>query len=487
MGNRGTSSVPGPASNGLADFHRQRPSWGDPGEDLLAGLECASISVPIDYSRPDGRTISLTIGRRQATDRAQRRGVLLVGPGDDLGNRGLPLTAQLARMLPAEVLAQYDVVGFDHRFMGRSSPVFCDLSPAERFWVFHYPQSFDEEVRFQANIAAKCAEHALDVLPHANSRNICRDMDVIRNVLGAEKISYLGYSYGTYLGAVYTQMFGAYADRVVLDSLCSPDWVWRGLFTDFPPNGERALMRWARWAAGRDADLHLGATDREVRASYDGLLDRVDRGESVELMGRPLDRTLVRLIAVGLLNSDRAYGFLADIVRVLVHGGRPEPATLAFLAPMFGQPKEESGTVAQLAILAGDWAWPRNLDIYHRDMVRDGERHPFCGAALSGVKATAFWPVPPSEPVTPIGPDNRAESILLVQSAEDMSTPLAAARRMHEVLAHNSRLVTVADTAHHRVFPFYANPGTDEVVTEYLVTGKMPDSDVICPNPNPQI
>ncbi|MEU1780104.1 alpha/beta fold hydrolase [Streptomyces abikoensis] len=474
-------------ADAIRDFQKQSLSWHPADEEALAGLECAELTVPLDYADPTGRTLTLGLVRAPAAAPERRRGVLLIGPGDDLGNRGTLLGAQLARALPKEVLARYDVVAFDHRFMGRSSPVVCGLEPEERFWVFHQPRDFAHEVRFQAEVAAKVAEHALDVLPFANSRNIARDMEVVRGALGEERLSYLGYSYGTYLGAVWTQMFGEHADRVVLDSLCSPDWVWRGLFTDFPPNGERALGRWTRWAARHHDELALGATPPEVRASYDRLLARVDAGQPVTVNGFPLDRTLARLIVVGMLNSDLNYAHLGDILRSAVHGAPLTPATLTFLATMFGQPKEESGTVAQLAILAGDWSWPRRLGPYERDMARAAREYPFTGAALSGIKATAFWPVPPSEPVTRLGAGNRARSVLLVQSAEDMSTPHAAAVRMHEVLRHNSRLVTVADTAHHRVFPFYGNPGADELATAYLVDGTLPRTDVVCPNPRPQV
>ncbi|WP_175410939.1 alpha/beta fold hydrolase [Streptomyces sp. TRM64462] len=475
-------------TDAVSAFQAQSPVWRPADdEEALRGLEAAELTVPLDYRAPAGRTLTLGLVRHRATAPERRRGVLLVGPGDDLGNRGTLLGAQLVGQLPKEVLAQYDVVAFDHRFMGRSSPIVCGLEPEERFWVFHQPRDFDHEVRFQANVAAKVAEHALDLLPHANSRNIARDMEVIRGALGEDRISYLGYSYGTYLGAVWTQMFGVHADRVVLDSVCSPDWVWRGLFTDFPPNGERALTRWARWAAARDAELGLGTTDRAVRAAYDGVLARVDADREVTVAGFPLDRTLARLIVVGMLNSDRNYPFLGDIVRSAVHGGRLEPATMGFLGQMFGQPKEESGTVAQLAILAGDWAWPRNVDLYERDMERAARAHPFTGAAMAGIKATAFWPVPPSEPVTRLGPDNPADSVLLVQGADDMSTPLAAARRMREVLGDTARLLTVVDTAHHRVFPFYGNPAADELVTAYLIDGELPATDVTCPNPDPMV
>jgi pimeloyl-ACP methyl ester carboxylesterase len=465
----------------LIAYYRQRPDWSQPDPELN-GARRATLRVPLDYRRPDDRDIELTIVRHAAT--GPRRGVLLIGPGDDLGNRGLLLLANLLTTLPSAVLASFDILGFDHRFMGSSTPVFCDLKPEERFWVFHYPESFKAEVDYQRRVAEKCSAGTLDLLAHANSRNICRDMDVIRGVLGVERISYLGYSYGTYLGAVYGEMFGSHLERAVLDSICSPDWMWRGLFTDFPENGERALGRWCRWTAEHDDEYRLGADPTLVRASYDELLAAVDRGDEVTLMGFPLDRTLVRLIPVGVLNSERGYPVLADIVRCLRSGTLPAQDTLTFLATTFGQPKEESGTVAQLAILAGDVEWPRDPDLYEREMRAAHRAYPWTGAALCGIKAPAFWPVAPSEPPTRLGGPDAGGAYLLVAADEDMSTPLAAARRMQEVLGQRARLVTVADTAQHRVFPFYGNAELNAVVTDFLCTGATPDPDYVCANPD---
>jgi pimeloyl-ACP methyl ester carboxylesterase len=466
------------------DFYTQRPTWESVTDGDLAGLELAGVAVPLDYEHPDGPATEITIGRHRATDPAQRLGVLLVGPGDDLGNPGLALTARLSASLPADIVARFDIVGFDLRFMGRSSPIDLEYTPAERYWVFHTPRDFDDEARIQSALAAKVGNPHQDLLGHLYTRNVARDIEVIRHVLGEEKISFIGYSYGTYLAAVYTQMFGEHADRVVMDSICSPDWVWRGLFTDFPPNGELALDRWSAWAARRDDQFGLGTTAQQVRARYGELLDRADRGELIPLDDFECDQTMIRLIAVGPLNSEHMYPALGEILRTAVHGGRLSPFTKPFLGQMFAPP-ESSGVVAQLSVLSGDWAWPRDPGFYRREMQSYKERYPFSGATLAGIKAPAFWPIQPREPVTRLGSDNPARSVLIVQSEHDMSTPYPAAVRMHEVLHHNSRLVTLADTAHHRVFPFYGDAGLNNVVMEYLVTGEMPDQDVVCRNAHP--
>src|SRR5439155_13197794 len=115
---------------------------------------------------------------------------------------------------------------------------------------------------------------------------------------------------------------------------------------------------------------------------------------------------------------------LGEILRTAVHGGELQPFTKQFLGQMFAPPKS-TGVVAQLSVLSGDWAWPRNLELYRREMQSYQQRYPFTGAAMGGVKAPAFWPIPPREPVTPLGDDNSAPSVLIVQSEPDMSTPHA--------------------------------------------------------------
>lgn len=465
----------------LACFYEQRPQWGPAEEETLAGLEVATVAVPLDYRQPDGRTIDVAMARRLATNASDRVGVLLVAP-DDPGNRGMVLIPQLVQTLPDDVLARYDLVAFDHRFSGASTPIACDFTPDERLWVFHNPESFDAEIRFQANIAAKVAEEAIDLLPYASTRNIARDVDVIREALDEEKISYLGYAYGTYLGAVYAQMFGEHTDRMVLDSVLSPDWVWRGLFFNVAASAEAGLMRWARWAAAQDDEFHLGTTSHEVRARYNDLAKRAERAPiMVNGIPRPVDLFSLRLFTVVFLTYDRTYPLLGDFVRAAVHGDTVEENTPGTLMTLLSQ-RSESTPAGQLALLCGEWFWPRRLEAYERDMQSLGSEFPFIGATLGGVKAGAFWPTSPVEPLTSIGADSGAESILLVQSEDDIFTQSTGALRLRELLPRNSRLVMAADTAHHRMFPFGENPAVNEVTTEYLLTGQLPGADVTCKN-----
>jgi pimeloyl-ACP methyl ester carboxylesterase len=174
------------------------------------------VSVPLDYARPAGRRIDIAISRVRAADPGKRRGVLLMNPGGP-GSSGLnmPVTKQL----PEEVTQQYDLVGFDPRGVGASTPVTCGLGEGQGWSPIQFDSAkFAEHVVQTREIADKCWAAQPDLLPHITTRNTARDMNVIRMALGERKISYYGISYGTYLGVVYTQMFPRSSDRIVLDS-----------------------------------------------------------------------------------------------------------------------------------------------------------------------------------------------------------------------------------------------------------------------------
>ncbi|MFI0910352.1 alpha/beta fold hydrolase [Streptomyces abikoensis] len=456
------------------------PTWHPATEEALAGLDFTTVAVPLDHADTEGPSIELALARHPARTPTRRLGTLLVPP-DDPGNRGTLLVPQLVAKLPSPVLDQYDIVGFDHRFSGRSHPLSCGLTPGQWLWIFHTPEDADTEARYQQRIVERCFREAGDLLPYLTSRAIAHDIEVIRRALGEERISLLGYSYGSHLGALWTQLYGAHADRVVLDSVIDPDSVWRRMFLDYAASCEAALGRWSAWAARRHEELALGATPTAVREAVARLTARADREQHIEVAGLPVDGTMLRLLTMVLLGDDLAWGFLGDVLRAAVHGGQASQEARRALGAMFGRGKEESGAVAQLAVLGGDAPWPRDPAGYRRDMAAAAERHPFIGPAMAAPKAGAFWPREldgrrPSAPA--FGRDNHAESVLLVRAEHAMFTPARGAARLRELLAHNSRLVTAAGTGAHRVFPFHGHPGVDGTVTEYLLTGKLPDTDL---------
>ncbi|MEU1165490.1 alpha/beta hydrolase, partial [Streptomyces sp. NPDC005921] len=224
-----TSTAPSTTADHTARLDRyysQHPAWHRCDADDPATYQCATITVPVDYAHPSGRTLRLRISRIRTSTPGKRHGVLLSNPGGP-GDQGLADPLQLKDALAKTVLQRFDLIGFDPRGLGASSPLHCGLTRNETDSTEPYrpyrATTFAKDTARARDIAAKCTtRNGSRLLPYINTRNTARDMDVIRGILGERKLSYIGWSYGTYLGAVYTQLFPRHSDRTVLDSAVDP-------------------------------------------------------------------------------------------------------------------------------------------------------------------------------------------------------------------------------------------------------------------------
>ncbi|GAA3133215.1 alpha/beta hydrolase [Streptomyces rameus] len=203
----------------LSRFYRQQPVWSAcQGPDMPKDLQCGKVTVPLDYARPGEGTIDVALARYRAT--GPSRGSVLLNFGGP-GGAGIPELASDGRQF-MDLTNGYDVVTFDPRGVGRSSPVSCgegtdDASAAmgENTDAAH-PQALFAQLHRAAD---QCARNSGPVLPHIGTVNASRDLDVIRQALGDDKLNYLGFSYGTRLGAVYAAQFPGKVGRVVLDGV----------------------------------------------------------------------------------------------------------------------------------------------------------------------------------------------------------------------------------------------------------------------------
>ncbi|WP_327412018.1 alpha/beta fold hydrolase [Streptomyces sp. NBC_01233] len=271
-----TASDASTAKDPLRQYTQQKLQWKRCDAKGPDTFQCATLKVPLDYSDPGGKTIGLAISRLKAGSAKARHGVLLLNPGGP-GAPGLQLPADPLMKFPAEVKRRYDLVGFDPRGAGQSSPVSCGLTAEEQADQPYKAETFTKDVDRARTVAEKCRARAGDKLPHLTTRNSARDMDVIRAALGEETISYLGISYGTYLGAVYMQLFPQRADRIVLDSATNPTRIYRGMFQDMAKAAEQAFTRWTAWTARRHTTYGLGDTPAKVRKTYWDLIARANR------------------------------------------------------------------------------------------------------------------------------------------------------------------------------------------------------------------
>ncbi|MEW2414762.1 alpha/beta hydrolase [Streptomyces sp. NPDC046866] len=477
---------------GLDRYYRQHPAWRScvlgPDDEVGQGLEkagaqCADVTVPLDYSDPLGRTLTVAVSRIRATDARRRIGVLLVNPGGP-GGTGLDLAPEV-RTAMKDVGARYDVIGMDPRFVGRSTPLDCGwpvgvtlLSPGgDR-------AGFDRQVAFQKDLADRCRTTNASVLPHVSTRNTARDMDVVRGALGERKISYLGYSYGTYLGTVYTGMFPGRHDRVVLDGALDPRRYGPRLMRGVERENEQALADWAAWAAARDGDYGLGRTRTEVLAAVDRITAAAGRGPLTVGTGSEtfrLDAAQVPFVVFSGLSDDTdgARAELAEALSVLARAaeGRatPVPPGLAQLLRFTLTSAGSAYGSAQTAVLCGDVAAPRDVEQYWRDVEDSRAEHPLFGPLTAAVGPCAFWDPPREEPA----PVRRETAALIVAATGDPRTPYTGSVALRNLLPH-SRLVTLRGANRHGIYGEYGSSCVDDAVNAYLATGRLPARDLTC-------
>ncbi|MFV0137892.1 alpha/beta hydrolase [Streptomyces sp. HMX87] len=472
------------AADPLRKYAQQKARWKRCDAESPAALQCATLKVPLDYSRPDGKTIDLAVSRMKATGTKERRGVLLLNPGGP-GGAGLDMPLYLATELPAAVKKQYDLIGFDPRGVGRSSPLGCGLKESELDWDRPYKAAtFDKDVKWARTVADKCRAKGGDALRHFTTRNTARDMDVIRAVLGEKKISYLGYSYGTYLGAVYTQMFPRRADRFVLDSAVDPQRIWRGMIQVWAEGAEPAFDRWTEWTARRHAKYRLGDTPAKVRKTFWNLVARADR-TPVDLDGTPVTGDDIRAGRAIFFEVDYAAETVAALKRAAA-GKKPAPSRERGSSPSHVPPSfaravpSDNGDASFWAVVCADTrSWPRDPEQYRRDAVRDKARYPLYGDFASHIKPCAFWKRG-AEPATKV---NNKVGALILQNEWDSQTPLTSGQGLRRAMK-GARMVTVLGGEGHGIYG--SKSCADRTATAYLTTGRLPAKDLTCRAPADQ-
>ncbi|TMR91660.1 alpha/beta hydrolase [Nonomuraea basaltis] len=457
-------------------------SWGacpaGPGVD--ARQECATLRVPTDYQASGGPTISLAVSRIKTAKPALRRGVLLIIPGGP-GSPGLNRPSIQVKRLPQDVLDRYDIIGFDPRGVGQSSPVSCgfetrDLSLTK---LKPYPDAdggIAENVAWSRRIAEACARNGGPLIRHISTRNEARDIDRIRQALGEKKISYWGVSYGTYAGAVYATMFPERTDRVVLDSNDDPDprRVARQWLANYAVGVEDRFPDFAAWAAARDGEYGFGTDAAAVRRTFLDLAAELDRKPLPWPRANPaeLNGNLLREIMLNALYSDTNFAMLAGLMRAAKASDELPPPNTPPVDVL-------QNTAAHAgATMCNDVEWPDSISRHQRQVTRDRAAHPLTAGMPANMGPCAFWPFKPAEPpvrVTSRGPAN----VLLIQNLRDPSTPYSGALKMRRALGQRARMVSV-DSGGHGVYLANGNACGDQAVTAFLTTGNLPHHDKNC-------
>lgn len=285
------------------------------------GVRCAVLTVPMNHADPDGPRIEITISKIAAT--GERRGAVFANPGGP-GADALDFWASRGRSLPAELTAHYDRFAVQPRGLRWSTPLTCGRSAAD-------PDG-DSSSLWEACESAHPAYPAT-----ITTEQTARDMDAVRAALGLDRIDYLGISYGTYLGAVYATLFPERVDRMILDSIVHPDWVWTEEFARQQTAGKQRMDDLFAWIAEHDNTYHLGGTPLQVYRTWVDLVEKQGGGWYANLTPPPagsgdlpgnLPAPLAELVRKGVDGGVEQLGKLRNMMRVLAGGGRSENVPL---------------------------------------------------------------------------------------------------------------------------------------------------------------
>ncbi len=459
------------------------------------GFQCATARVPLDYRQPNGPTISIAVMRHQATDPAHRIGTLFVnggGPTEQLADFDKEYTE-----LPANVIADYDIVAFDPRGFGYSSAVQCFptqsaeqsfVAPAESFGL---PYSQDQIAIWEKTwtaFDATCAKTnaSSGLLQHDSTADVARDMDLLRQAVGDPVLNYFGVSYGTLLGSIYANLFPHNVGRMVLDGNINavaltdeggslPEFVRDGsaqassqVMNEFLTLCGEASTTQCAFSAGSPA---------ATRAKFTTLFDRLAAGP-VTIPIAPPNCGYGCAIGAMMLSRVAAWQESAANLQQLwlasaasTSASRPAKSQATLPSSVY------IGQEQNLAVLCSDAPQPRNVQTY-TDLAGPIE------ARYGPLGVKWLWP---SEPCADwpqgtdayAGPWNRptANTILLVGNTGDPDTSYASSVAMSHYLA-NARLLTVNGYGHTEISNPSACANADE--QSYLLTGALPPAGTVC-------
>lgn len=472
--------------------------WGACPTGTPAPQQCAELTVPLDYRTPKSRNIKIEVSRIPAADPAKRKGVLMVNGGGPSSSLDVPTA--FGPLLAQEIRDSYDIVAFDPRGIGHSTPMNCgrtvdEMIRDQQLGLLSFPApngSIDRNIAYSVRMAEQCAANSGDLLSHLTTANIARDMDKIREALGERTVSYYGISWGTYLGSIYRVLFPQRVDRMVIDSSVDPN--ARG-YEDFRLFSSAMEDRWpdlARFGVEQEDVVGLGATEAEVRQNYLAMTAELDRNP-VTLDGTKarIDGNLIRLLTWQLSYNDGNFPQLAALWRAGVNLAQHKAtdADRTFLRDsantnitagvMAGVPADNLFSVGW-AISCGDKAWPSDYRAYSRTVQADRERYPLtAGAPANYAPCSAWSPSEPRQPepkVTQTGNRN----VLILQNRRDPSTPLRAAQGMKKAMGSDAIFVEVDAGGHGVLVHPDQNTCAIGAMNTYLVKGDLPAQDLTC-------
>jgi pimeloyl-ACP methyl ester carboxylesterase len=441
--------------------------------------ECAQLKVPLDYADPSGEQISLSVQRRAASG-GQRIGSLLINPGGP-GGSAIEFLPGFAQGVSSAISQRFDIVAFDPRGVGESTPLDCHSTIQKLAATDPSPDSEDEWTRADAaakTFADECGQKHSKLLPHLGTPNVARDMDQLRAALGDEKLTYVGFSYGTAIGATYAELFPQRVRALVLDGALDMSLGALDISLEQALGFDKALQSYFAWCgrAGGNCDWTNGSAPAEA---FKALSAKVDAQPLMASGGdRPLGpgEFLFGVIAP-LYSGEDGYRALST---ALGNAARGDGGSLLSFTDNYlnRQPDGSYGNIqeANAAVNCVDSPGPDYMALRAEEARFAMTSQTFGLATLTGLLVCAHWPVQ-TPPRMSVPRAAGAAPILIVGTTGDPATPYAWAEALASEL-ESGVLLTYEGEGHTAYLR--SVPCIDDAVDAYLIDGKVPDAGKRC-------
>ncbi|MFI5802377.1 alpha/beta hydrolase [Streptomyces sp. NPDC051561] len=480
------------------DFATQKLNWDDcPAPSPAQGAggaptplpdgtawQCATMQVPRDYAKPDGERVELALIRAAAANKDKRIGSLIFNFGGP-GGSGVTTLPSAAKDY-AELRARYDLVSFDPRGVGRSAAVEClDAKALDAYYAEDMtPDDAAEEKAYGESLkkySAACEKNSGAVLPYVGTVNAAKDLDLMRQVLGDDKLSYFGISYGTELGGVYAHLFPQKVGRAVFDAVVDPTQTSEQGSLGQAKGFQLALNNFAEDCVARgDACKLEGSTPKEIEAWIVALLERLDKKPIPGGDGRELTQSQATNGIVQTLYSKEFWPYLEQGLDE-ADGG--DGSLLLVLADSMAG-RNQDGTysnigAANAAINCVDSKERDDLAYAKSKVPEFRQASPVFGGFLAwGLSGCSTWPVA-GEWDTPDVSAPGAAPIVVIGNTGDPATPYEGARKMAQQLGKGVGVELTYRGEGHGAY----NGGSKCVKTavdSYLLEGKVPAAGKVC-------
>ena len=492
------AAAPDEQGGGLQRFITQNLNWGPcapfartPEDQKVfsdARYDCAYLEVPLDYSQPEGKTARIAMLRQKALDPANRIGSLFVDPGGP-GGSGVTFLPALAGLIgEGDVAKRFDLIGFDPRGVGVSEPTIdcsnaaeIDAERVDTDRLDPSPRGVEATENGYREFAQRCADRVgLDVLANVGTRDVARDLHVAHQAVGDAKLSYLGYSYGTSIGAQYAEQFPTDVRALVLDGAVDPALGQVESRVTQSRGFQRAFDNFAA-ACAKQPTCALGTDAKEASARLQQLMR--------PLITEPIPAGPGRTLGYNDAMTGVITAMYAEALWPILDGGLAEIArgdgtTLLRMADAYYE-RRPDGSYSNLleafqVINCADTEPVEDRSVAREISEQSIKLAPFYDPGTGpsdALELCSFWPVPPTSEAGPVQAEG-LPPVLVVSSTGDPATPyedgVSLAKQM------GARLLTVENDGHTIVLQA-ANKCADDTTTSYLVDLTLPAAFTTCP------